>query len=739
MLGLGSRIGRLGGGGVGGGNPGDIGVPTLAEDGTISGVGANRLIVVVNETQNTRRTFVVSDGDNLFAIVVEAGFAIATDLIDARLVGSPTPDRPANPPSTPAWLFGSNGLVTGMPAEPAAPTLSAAGIIDGIGQNADCVIHNETTNSYTPVTLSDDQDVFAVGRTLGVLSAGQAVSVQRLGVPSTARVVRTRPGVWVPDAHFEVAALSTPAGNRLLLTILEDRPSNGGSPLTAIWYTVNGGAPINLPSLNPGQYQIPVPVGAAAQIRVGATNSLGDSNPSAAVTRTPVKAFVALTFPRIGLIGPSTIAQNNFGAVYTAAGTPGRVHSLSSGPLIWALMQERIADFRVRPQVPAGSFDPFMDGDNQARSGARATEYPAQIQRLIAEMSSANGNWGAWYEVGRNDSESGTGSFAELRSYTERDVAALRAGGAKFILISQLWDKDTSYSALWAAGGTARVAMQQYRAWLETYEAENPDIILVRYSDVLRDPASADGNPYSWVTRTDGTHYSAIGARRAAKLAVLPALRKVARPRAYPARPAESLLPALTGTAGTRGTGVTGVVSDGWNLAGNNLLVVAGSVETINGEQYQVVTVSGGDDLSATGGALIDLSRPAGIVVPAGQRVKLRGRVIIPATTFPYALSFGLGGTGGQGVDNAARSYAVIPQTQSSGPAVVTAANATWAAAPKYDGSEDQELWFETPSYVEGNASGGAIALTLGVYLATAPNAAAAFVMKVGQLQTFNA
>jgi len=434
-----------------------------------------------------------------------------------------------------------------------------------------------------------------------------------------------------------------------------------------------------------------------------------------------------IDFPRIGLIGPSTIAQNNYGAT----ATPWRAGNLSSGPLVWALMQDRLADFRTMAKTTT----PFYDGDNQAIYGATQDTYAAQIAALNARMSGVS-NWVAWYEVGRNDVQNNGATGADLIAWTQRDVALLRAGGAKYILLSNLWKKDTSQGGVWAVGGAGRVALDAYNAWLKTYEAANKDIIVVDYLSALTDPASADGNPYSWVARGVGTHYSAIGAQRAALLAVVPALRKITKPHPYPARPAESLIGALSGTGGTK-TNATGSVVDGWDLSqAAATATVVGSTETINGETFQVAQISAATGTTANGGQLT-FSKTANIAVAAGNKVGLRCKVLIPATAIPYGLVIGLGRATGQGDASQARAFAIIPQTGDDPTTVIAAPGAAWAATPKFDGSIPQELWVETSSYVLGATGGSSVAVSIGLLFGPAVAAGDSLTIKVGQIQTF--
>ncbi len=514
------------------------------------------------------------------------------------------------------------------------------------------------------------------------------------------------------DAWTEVVAAGGAIGTSLTVTMGEALVFIGAPDALRKAIRIGGS----------GERSISIPAGFAVNVRpVGrfATVTTGDS--------APVASRDTIDFPRIGLIGPSTIAQNNYGA----SATPWRAGNISSGPLVWALMADRRADFRTMAKTTT----PFYDGDNQAIYGATQDSYAAQIAALNARMSGVT-NWVAWYEVGRNDVQNNGATAADLIAWTQRDVALLRAGGAKYILLSNLWKKDTSQGGVWAVGGAGRTVLDAYNAWLKTYEAANKDIVVVDYVSAYTDPASADGNPFSWVARAVGTHYSAIGAQRGGLGPVLAALRKITKPHPYPARPAESLIGALSGTGGTK-TNATGTVVDGWDLTqAASTATVVGSTETINGETYQVATISAATGTGANGGQLT-FAKTANIAVAAGKKVGLRCKVLIPASAVPYGLVIGLGSATGQGDASQARAFAIIPQTGDDPTTVIAAPGAGWAATPKFDGSIAQELWVETSSYVLGTTGGSSVAVSIGVLFGPALASGDTLTMKVGQIQTF--
>lgn len=438
-----------------------------------------------------------------------------------------------------------------------------------------------------------------------------------------------------------------------------------------------------------------------------------------------------LDFPRLAIVGPSTAAQNNGGA----SASPYRVQNLSVGPIVQALMRDRRLDFRTM----AKSTSPYYDGDNQAVYGATQDLYPAQISNLATRFS-GNSNWVAWYEIGRNDIQNNAATLANLQTWMARDVAALRAAGARKILIPNIWKKQVAYGGVWASGGSARAVVDQFNAWLPSYILANPDLILVNLASALTNPASPDGDPYTWVTRNNTaggyTHFSAVGATQAAIREVNGAFAKIAKPRSYPARPSESLLAALTGTTGTK-TNVTGNVATGWDMTQTAATAtVVASQEAINSEIYQVATISAATGTTANGGQLT-FSKVGNIAVAAGKKVGLRCKVIVPASAVPYGLVIGIGSATGQGDASQSRAFAIIPQTNDDPTTVIAAPGAAWAATPKFDGSISQELWVETSSYVLGATGGSSVAVSIGILFGPALSSGDTLIMKVGQIQTF--
>lgn len=438
-----------------------------------------------------------------------------------------------------------------------------------------------------------------------------------------------------------------------------------------------------------------------------------------------------LDFPRIGLIGPSLTAQNTYGATTT----PFRVSNTTAGPLIWALAAEHRVDFRTMAKSTGA---PYVDGDNQANSGAVQSDYGAQIAALASRMSGV-ANWVAWYDIGRNDIEVNAATLANLQAWMARDVALLRAAGAKKILLPNLWKKPTSYGGVWASGGAARATTDAFNAWLPTYVAASPDLALIDFVAVATDPASADGNPYAWVWRGGGTHWSAVGAQRAGLQAVLPVLRSLTTGRAYPARPAESLVGPLSGTTGGK-TSTTGVVADGWQLTqAAATATVVGSQEVINGETYQVVTVSAATGTGVNGGHVqFQTATASPLPVAAGKKVGFRCKLLISGTNVPYGVIAIMGGATGQGGDATnARASALIPQINIEGSGVIGLPGTDWAATPKMDGTIAQDLWLETSSYVLGATGGSTVSLSIGLLFGPALAAGDTITFKVGQIQTF--
>ena len=609
---------------------------------------------------------------------------------------------------------------------------------------------NALTASSSTGTVGQAQTINIIGATSGSTITGTVPAGMTLnsaartitGTPTTAStaaisLTETLAGATGSPRTSSIPFTVSAASSNLNALAIDRTATNAGTPTTinitgaTAGSTLSGTVPPGM-TLNSAARTITGTPSGTSVADISLTETLAGAGNSPRTTARPFKVRPAmLTLPRLGIIGPSTIAQNNYGA----SATPWRAGNLSSGPDVWALGKEHIVEFLTEAKTTA----PYYGGDNQAVYGATQDQYDAQITALASRMSGV-ANWGAHYEVGRNDIQNNAATLADLQTWTQRDVGKLRTAGAKFIILSNLWSKTTAWGGVWASGGAARAVVDAYNAWLPTYVAANADLEIVDYASVFIDPGSADKNPFSWVTRNNTaggyTHYSAVGAKRGGEQAVLPALKAFAAPRAYPARPGVSLLADLTGTGGTK-TNATGNVADGYDVTQTaNTATVVASQETINGETYQVMTISAATGTGANGGQ-VSMSKVGGVAVAAGKKVGIRGKAIVPASAIPYGLVLGMGSAAGQGAASQSRTFAMIPQTNDDPSTVIAAPSAAWGATPKFDGSTDLELWFESSSYVLGDTGGSTVAVSLSILFGPAASAGDTLTFKIGQLQTF--
>ncbi|MBP1806448.1 hypothetical protein [Rubellimicrobium aerolatum] len=584
------------------------------------------------------------------------------------------------------------------------------------------------------LTLSTGDSAFVAGRAAGFLATGDEIELRLEGAASAARVVPSSAAApaQLAAGDWDLVDVPSPGGNTLGITILA-WPDDGGSGLLSLRWRIGAGAvqtaafPSPLPAL-PWTYPIPVLAGEAASVQVGVGNAVGDAPLSSAKTRTPTAtADTRLDFPRIGLIGPSTMAHTTYGAVGSGT-TPYRQGDSAVGPLTWALMSERIAEIRVRSEATGD----YVSGDNQAVAGAIRADYAAQITALAAEMA-AEPNWLAWYEVGRNDIGSTTSLASDLIAWTIEDVGKLLAAGAKAVLVSKMWNRSA-----WTSTSNNRAVIRDYNAWLEAWAAQNEATVgVVRNYDCLTDPASSIADPYGWVTRSDQTHYTTKGAMVAGREAVLPALRKFCKPRPYPARTPDSLIGAMSGTGGTK-TRLTGVVADGWNaqLSGASSTTIAAQ-EVIDGETFQVFTISAASLVPANGNMLA-FNLVSGFPLAEGRKVSGRARVIVGSTAIPYALWGSVGNTNQFGDMSQGRAYMLASQTDSSNPTTLIAPGPSWASVLKHDGTMPHDLWLESSAHVLGAAGGSSVGFVLGLLFGTAAQDSDTLTIKIGQIQTFD-
>ena len=123
------------------------------------------------------------------------------------------------------------------------------------------------------------------------LSAVQTASVGVAGSVPTA---------FAP-ADWTFADVPSASGNTMAINILT-LPANGGSAITALQYSLNGGAWTALSGLGTGARNITVPATTLASVEIRAVNSTGPALTSGAKTGTPTITAAAPTFLSAGVV-----------------------------------------------------------------------------------------------------------------------------------------------------------------------------------------------------------------------------------------------------------------------------------------------------------------------------------------------------------------------------------------------------------------------------------------------------
>lgn len=439
--------------------------------------------------------------------------------------------------------------------------------------------------------------------------------------------------------------------------------------------------------------------------------------------------IVPLSQPRIGMIGPSTVEYNHYG-VSDGAGI--RNGAAASGPYTWSAAEARMGNLYTEG---SNSF-PYFTGDNRGTGGAGLADYPAQIAALATRLSGVPAaNRVVIYDPGRNDIQTGM-TVADFKTAVLRDIADMRTRGFAMIFLSNLWKKPVAYGGVWASGGSARLAVDEINAWMLTLVAA--DLKIIDFTSTLTNFGNADQDPYANVVRSiDNTHLTNFGGRLAGK-AVTAAMTPYISRMVYPAAPAENLIAPFSGTGGAKaGTGITGSVVDGWSMAYTGSSgAVACSTPTIDSKTWQRFIATATNALPASG-ANITLLKNDLLPIAQGARWGMRARVKIPATLVPYSVLLQLGATLNEGATPYERSGLITGVANLTAQTAVGGAGTNFQNAVKFDGSEDLDLWLESPSFVQGDVGGSNIGVSLTLTIAPGPNAGAAFQFDMGDLQTF--
>lgn len=179
------------------------------------------------------------------------------------------------------------------------------------------------------------------------------------------------------------------------------------------------------------------------------------------------------------------------------------------------------------------------------------------------------------YESGRNDldAHSDNGNVplttAQYLAAVQADLLDLKAtawgasnGGVR-IWWPNLWRCSTVVGGVWAAAGSARPKVEEINSAMAVWCAANGIYLIDRYS-WMTDFNNANLNPKAGYTRTDGQHYSPLGADADSDgyLATMGAVLGI-RPIDYTVDPG-NLATALQGSGGTPGANMSGIVPAGW-------------------------------------------------------------------------------------------------------------------------------------------------------------------------------
>ncbi|MFC5760508.1 SGNH/GDSL hydrolase family protein [Rhizobium sp. GCM10022189] len=436
---------------------------------------------------------------------------------------------------------------------------------------------------------------------------------------------------------------------------------------------------------------------------------------------------VKLVNPRIGLVGPSTVEYNHYGAINNSVY---RNYGLASGPFTWALMRDRRAQILIEPKATGN----FIAGDNQGVGGVGGSAYPAQIAAIKTRFAGVPTNKRMiYYDPGRNDLTDGH-DLAYYQTFINRDVADMKAFGFAKILIGMLFNRDPAYGPPWEEGGVARATLAQINNWMTATFGADPDIKLIDFPSALIDPGT--GNPLPGTMRSDYTHLTAKGGDFAS-VAVSAALAELCDAVPYPAPGADNLIAPLSGTGGSK-TSVTGTVFDDWTaaLTVNTTASVVASQVVLDGKSFQRFDISNTTSVPS-GGAQLAFTKTTPIAVPANKKIGQRMRVKIPATNVPYMLFALLGTSGFSGIPTAARSHAIASIIDETANTPVEAAGTNFSGGFKFDGTKDMDLWIETPNFVQADVAGSSIGLALRLFFGNG-GAGATLRLDVGEIQTFD-
>ena len=306
-------------------------------------------------------------------------------------------------------------------------------------------------------------------------------------------------------------------------------------------------------------------------------------------------AFAATSLldnPMVSLLGPSTTRRNNAEATHI-------LYNLTSGPDIWA--KQLGAGIRILNYYNAS--DPMArdwTGDNYGLDSD-----PLSNQRTRLATIKANNSRIFKYNSGRGAADVLAGqTVAGYCDNVKLDLLDVKSAG-KTVIWENLWPRHTLVGGDWASGGAARQLVLDINTEMQTWCAAN-GVVYANIWNVMVDQLDPDKNPKAGYYSSDGIHYSAQGARMVGKYYKTLYDTLCRAPTAYDASDAANRAPngLFTGTGGALGNSATGTVADQFTLTrstGTNARSLAGSIEVINGKNWQVMTVGSSGAIPAAG------------------------------------------------------------------------------------------------------------------------------------------
>lgn len=240
-------------------------------------------------------------GQNQYLVVVERDTATDTN---RRYCSSIKSFVASNVPGAPVFAPGSNAgqgeikinIINAAPENGRALSRYEYSLDGGswLTLPGGTALGTHTITGQTPVT------VYGVRlRAVNVNGNGTASGTQYI----TSGAAATEPAQMIADTDWTLVDKPSGAGNTLTLTVI-NLPSDGGSALTDIKYTVAGGAPISF-GLTPGSVDITCPVSeTATSVVIYAQNAIGNAVGSS-LTKTPTKTVSASNTAYFGADTPS--------------------------------------------------------------------------------------------------------------------------------------------------------------------------------------------------------------------------------------------------------------------------------------------------------------------------------------------------------------------------------------------------------------------------------------------------